>query len=127
MSRPVLDEAHIHPAIRTKLAENRQAIVREVMEAIEANDIVVVGMAMNPFPRKARKILEQAKQPFCYLEYGSYLSRWRERNALKMWTGWPTIPMVFVRGVLIGGSTELQKLVDSGELKTLLGRGAAAG
>jgi len=127
MSRPVLDEAHIHPAIRTKLAENRQAIVREVMEAIEANEVVVVGMAMNPFPRKARKILDQAKQPHRYLEYGSYLSRWRERNALKMWTGWPTIPMVFVKGVLIGGSTELQTLVDSGELKTLLGRGAAAG
>lgn len=126
MSRPVLDEAHIHPAIRTKLAENRQAIVREVMEAIGANDVVVVGMAMNPFPKKARKILEQAKQPYRYLEYGSYLSRWRERNALKMWTGWPTIPMVFVKGVLIGGSTELQTLVDSGELKTRLGRGAAA-
>ena len=126
MPRPVLDEAHIHPAIRTKLAENRQAIVREVMEAIEANDVVVVGMAMNPFPRKARKTLDQAKQPYRYLEYGSYLSRWRERNALKMWTGWPTIPMVFVKGVLIGGSTELQTLVDSGELKTLLGRGTAA-
>ncbi|MGO4395115.1 glutaredoxin domain-containing protein [Variovorax sp. M-6] len=125
MSRPVLDEAHIHPAIRTKLAENRLAIVREVMDAIEANDVVVVGMAMNPFPRKARKILDQAKQPYRYLEYGSYLSRWRERNALKMWTGWPTIPMVFVKGVLVGGATDLQKLVDSGELKTLL-RGSTA-
>lgn len=124
MSRPVLDEAHIHPAIRTRLAENRQAIVREVTDAIQANDIVVVGMAMNPFPRKARKILDQAKQPYRYLEYGSYLSRWRERNALKMWTGWPTLPMVFVKGVLIGGATDLQQLVDSGELKTMLGRSA---
>lgn len=120
MARPVLPESQIHPAIQAKLAENRQSIVREVMDAIQANDIVVVGMAMNPFPKKARKILEQAKLPHRYLEYGSYLSRWRERNALKMWTGWPTLPMVFVKGVLIGGATDLQKLVDSGELKTLL-------
>ena len=64
--------------------------------------------------------LEQAGQPFKYLEYGSYLGRWRERNALKLWTGWPTFPMVFVKGMLVGGSSELQALIDSGELKRLL-------
>ena len=37
-----------------------------------------------------------------------------------MWTGWPTFPMVFIRGVLIGGASELQALVDSGELARLL-------
>jgi glutaredoxin-related protein len=28
--------------------------------------------------------------------------------------------MVFVKGMLVGGATDLQKLIDSGELKTLL-------
>jgi len=121
MPRPILDEAHIHPAIRSRLAENRQALVREVMAAIAANDIVVVGMAMNPFPRKARKLLEDAKLPHRYLQYGSYLSQWRERNALKMWTGWPTFPMVFVKGVLVGGGKETEALIASGELKRTLG------
>lgn len=120
MTRPILDEVHIHPAIRAKLAENRQAIVREVIGAIATNDVVVVGMRVNPFVKKARKALETAGQPFKYLEYGSYLSHWRERNALKMWSGWPTLPMVFVKGVLVGGATDLQQLIDSGELKTLL-------
>ena len=58
--------------------------------------------------------------PHQYLEYGSYLSRWRERLALKMWAGWPTLPMVFVKGVLIGGADDLAKLIASGELKRLL-------
>ena len=44
----------------------------------------------------------------------------RERNALKMWTGWPTLPMVFVRGTLVGGANVLDKLIASGELKTML-------
>ena len=38
------------------------------------------------------------------------------RNALKMWCGWPTFPMVFVKGTLVGGADELQKLLESGEL-----------
>jgi glutaredoxin-related protein len=120
MPRPILDEDHIHPAIRTKVAGHQQAIVREVMEAVRTNDVVVVGMAMNPFPKKARAALEQAGQPFEYLEYGSYLSRWRERNALKLWTGWPTFPMVLVKGTLVGGAGELKALIDSGELRRML-------
>ena len=46
---------------------------------------------------------------------------WCIRNALKLWTGWPTFPMVFVKGVLVGGFDDLEKLHDSGEPKKLLG------
>ncbi len=120
MPRFLLDEAHIHPAIRSKIAGHQQAIVQEVMTAIRDNDVVVVGMGMNPFPKKARKALEAAGQAYRYLEYGSYLNTWRERNALKMWTGWPTFPMVFVKGILVGGAANLQTLIDSGELKKML-------
>ena len=121
MPRPVLDEAHIHPAIREKVAGSRQTLVREVMAAIASNDVLVVGMAMNPFPRKARKALDQAGQAYKYLQYGSYLSEWRDRNALKMWTGWPTFPMIFVKGSLVGGGKEIEALIASGELKRTLG------
>ena len=55
-------------------------------------------MAQNPFCRKARRLLDAAGVPYQYLEYGSYLGQWRKRNALKMWSGWPTFPMVFVQG-----------------------------
>ena len=126
MPRPLLDESHIHPAIRDKLAQSRQSLVREVVVALPQHDVVVVGMAMNPFPRKARKLLDAAGQPYQYLEYGSYLSQWRDRNALKMWTGWPTFPMIFVRGTLIGGAGELQALLQNGGLKKLLAPAGAA-
>ncbi|MBI2727878.1 MAG: glutaredoxin [Polaromonas sp.] len=122
MSRALLDETQIHPAIRNRLSSWHQSIVREVQAAVSANDVVVVGMGINPFVKKARKALDQAGIAFNYLEYGNYFSLWRERTALKMWTGWPTLPMVFVRGTLIGGATDLEKLIASGELKTLLGK-----
>jgi glutaredoxin-related protein len=117
MPRPILDEAHVHPAIRETVASRHVGILREVQEAIAANDVVVVGMAQNPFPRRARRTLEAAGIPHKYLEYGSYLREWQPRLALKMWTGWPTFPMVFVKGVLVGGAGDLEKLVKSGEVK----------
>ena len=77
-------------------------------------------MNANPFVRKARQALTAAGVAHEYLAFGGYASQWRRRNALKMWTGWPTFPMVFVRGTLIGGAAELQKCMASGELKGLL-------
>jgi len=122
MSRSILDETQIHPAVREIIANSHADIVREVQAAVAGNDIVVVGMAQNPMPKKARKLLDQQQLGYKYLEYGSYLRDWRRRNALKMWTGWPTFPMVFVKGVLVGGASDLQKLIDSGELARLLER-----
>jgi monothiol glutaredoxin len=120
MSRLLLDESKVHPAIRQAIDTYHQTIVREVQSAIGVHHVVVVGMRGNPFVRKARGALEAAGAAHHYLEYGSYLGMWRERNALKMWTGWPTLPMVFVRGILVGGATDLQKLIGSGEFASML-------
>ena len=121
MPRAILDEDHIHPAIRDKVAGAHRAIVEEVQAAIVATPLVVVGMRQNPFPRKARRLLDSAGLRYRYLEYGSYLSEWRRRNALKMWTGWPTFPMVFVKGTLVGGADDVERLLASGELQRMLG------
>ena len=117
MPRNILPEAQIHPAIRERIAKHHSDIVSEVQAAIASSDVVVVGMRQNPAVKKARKALDAAKIPYKYLEYGSYLGEWRRRNALKMWTGWPTFPMVFVNGVLVGGASDVAKLIQSGELK----------
>jgi glutaredoxin-related protein len=121
MPRFVLADAAIHPAIRDRIADHEASIVQEVKAAIASHAVVVVGMAGNPFPKKACRALESAGIAHRYLQYGSYLSGWRRRNALKMWTGWPTFPMVFVKGTLVGGASDLQALIASGEIKALLG------
>jgi glutaredoxin-related protein len=120
MPRRILDQSRIHPAIRDKLSNHHADIVHNVQAAALSNAVLVVGMAQNPHCRRARKLLTGAGVPFHYLEYGSYFSQWRQRNALKMWTGWPTLPMVFVRRQLVGGADDLQRLITSGELARLL-------
>ncbi|HEX4509342.1 MAG TPA: glutaredoxin [Burkholderiaceae bacterium] len=116
MSRAVLAESRVHPAIQERIAGQGRAIVDEVEAAVRAHRVVVVGMAMNPFPRKARRLLDAAGVAYHYLEYGSYLSGFRQRLPLKLWTGWTTFPMVFIDGMLIGGADDLGRQ-DLGALK----------
>ncbi len=110
VTRAILDEARISPAIRARIADEGKDVIAEVQAAVAANAVVVVGMKWNPFPRQARKWLDSAGIPYKYIEYGSYVSEWRKRLPLKLWTGWTTFPMVFVKGEFIGGATDLQRL-----------------
>ena len=120
MSRPLLDESRIHPAIRDRIGRGKTNLVERVERAVAEHDVVIVGMKQNPHPKKARSALTTKGVPFHYLEYGSYFSDWKARLLLKMWSGWPTFPMVFVRGTLVGGASDLERLIDSGELERLL-------
>jgi monothiol glutaredoxin len=120
MPRPILDESAIHPAIRAKLAGLHADLLAQAQAAVATHPVVVLGMAGNPFVGKARKLLADAGLAHEYIGIGSYFSEWRRRNALKMWTGWPTFPMVFVRGTLVGGADDLRRLITSGELQKLL-------
>ena len=120
MPRKLLDNNFIHPSIQDVVSDNQLEIMNEVTQAVENDDIVVIGMAVNPHVGTARKVLKNANLPFTYLQYGGYMSQWRKRNAIKMWSGWPTFPMVFVKGSLIGGASETQALLNSGELQKML-------
>lgn len=116
----MLSESAYTDHTATKISTFHHSVVTEVEEAIEREPLVVVGMAHNPHVRRARRALTDANIPFIYLEYGSYLSAWKPRLAIKMWSGWPTFPQVFVRGTLLGGNNELQAALADGSLRARL-------
>ncbi|MFL6695946.1 MAG: glutaredoxin [Vitreoscilla sp.] len=109
VTRQILDDSRVHPAIRARIAGEGREVIAEVEAAVAANRVVVVGMGWNPFPAKARKWLDAAAVPYKYLEYGNYASQWRKRLPLKLWTGWTTFPMIFVDGQFIGGFDDLAR------------------
>ena len=111
MTRPVLTEQQIHTDVQATIAQFNQDIVQEVQLAIAQHQVVVVGMTQNPVVKNVRALLSEAGISYHYLEYGSYFSQWKRRLALKMWTGWPTFPMVFRDGVLLGGCKEVKALI----------------
>jgi glutaredoxin-related protein len=118
--RPRLESGHIYPAAAEAIARFHADTVREVEEAVRKHPIVVVGMAQNPHVKKVRKALDEAGVAYHYLEYGSYFSEWKKRLAIKLWSGWPTFPQVFVRGRLLGGEDLTKAAIADGTLKSRL-------
>ncbi|MFQ3230955.1 glutaredoxin [Reinekea sp.] len=120
MTRRLLAIENVHTDILKKLGGGHTDVVDEVIAAVEATTVVVVGMKQNPFVKKARKLLDAQNVSFKYLEYGSYFNFWKPRLAIKMWSGFNTFPQVFVNGTLIGGYSDTKRLVESGALTELL-------
>ncbi len=124
-SRPRLDEKSVASAALSAMEGFHDDVVRKVKESVLGNRVVVVGMAQNPHVGNVRKALDEAGVTYAYLEYGSYFSKWRERLAIKLWSGWPTFPQVFVNGTLIGGEALTKAALADDSLKSSLGRVAA--
>ena len=109
--RTMLKPDDIHLNIKGEVANFQSDIVQEVTKTVAENRVVVVGMRYNPAVSKARDALTGSGIDFAYLEYGSYTSEWQRRLALKMWTGWPTFPIIFVDQKLIDGRKDLFALL----------------
>ncbi len=120
IERHLLRSPSLHETIRTTIAMHHRDIVEEVQRTVANHKVVVIGMGGNPFVLRARRLLRRAGIEYHYLGYGNYLMGWRRRNALKMWSGWPTFPMIFINGMLIGGFQDLRALSASGALDAVL-------
>jgi glutaredoxin-related protein len=118
--RPILADRNRSEHVREVIANLHAAIVEEVRSTVERDAVVVVGMQTNIFVKRARKALTAKGIAFTYLEYGGYRNMWQPRLAIKMWSGWPTFPQVFVRGTLIGGSNDLAKALADGSFEQRL-------
>ena len=116
-----LDEKSVAHAALSAMQSFHAAVVHDVQESVRLDRVVVVGMAQNPHVPRVRKALDEAGVKHTYLEYGSYLSKWRERLAIKLWSGWPTFPQVFVNGSLSGGEDLTKAALADGSLKSSLG------
>jgi glutaredoxin-related protein len=95
-------------------------VVQRVADAVATHDVVVVGMSVNPHVGRARAALTEAGIAYDYIELGGYHNQWKPRLAIKMWSGWPTFPQVFVKGRLVGGNSDLRAALADGTVKALL-------
>ncbi len=107
--RAVLQEKDMNPEASQFVNGYHRELVDTVQKAVQENEWVIVGMSANVFVRKARKHLSAHGLKFSYFEEGGYLSKWKNRLAIKLWSGWPTFPQVFHKGKLVGGYRELKK------------------
>jgi glutaredoxin-related protein len=114
--RDVLPDARVAPAAARQTHRFHRDYLEQVQQAVSKDHVVVVGMGQNPVVRRAKQALKKAGIAFTSIDHGNYLFGYRRRLAIKMWTGFPTFPQVFVDGVLIGGHHELKLMLAAGKL-----------
>jgi glutaredoxin-related protein len=115
--RDALPDARVAPAAARQRHRFHRDFVDEVKAAVARDHVVVVGMAQNPVVKKAKRILQARGIAFTSIDHGSYLSGYRRRLAIKMWAGFPTFPMIFLDGTLIGGCHEMEQMIEAGTFK----------
>ena len=106
--RKILSSAQVHPAAQKAMDDMHASTIQDIELAIKQHDWVIIGMAQNPVVKSAKKFLTAKNISFHSLDYGSYFSLWNLRLAIKLWSGWPTYPQIFHKGILIGGFSDLK-------------------
>ncbi len=100
------------------------AETRARIEQLLADNPVVLFMKGRPgapqcgFSAKAAGILDGLVGRYAHVDV---LSDPELREGIKLYGQWPTIPQLYVRGELLGGSDIIQQMHDSGELHEALG------
>ncbi|WP_309612324.1 Grx4 family monothiol glutaredoxin [Sphingomonas sp.] len=91
-------------------------------QLVKANDVLLFMKGSPLFPQcgfssRAIQILDHLEVPF---ETVDVLQDQEIRQGIKVYSDWPTIPQLYVRGEFVGGSDIMIEMFESGELKQLL-------
>tara|TARA_Y100001980_G_C14346460_1_gene158914 strand:- start:26 stop:367 length:342 start_codon:yes stop_codon:yes gene_type:complete len=99
----------------------------ELQQVVEENEIVIFmkGTPDQPqcgFSARGAQVISMVANELGMETFASVnvLSHPRARPALKEWSDFPTIPQIFVKGELIGGSDIALEMYQSGDLKRIL-------
>jgi monothiol glutaredoxin len=98
------------------------SVTDRIQKQIQDNPIILYMKGTPDFPQcgfsaRAVQILQQ-----CGAEY-AFVNVFEEpevRENLKLVSGWPTFPQLFVRGELMGGSDIMLEMFQNGELQKLV-------
>jgi monothiol glutaredoxin len=95
-------------------------------DIVNKNDVVLFmkGTALFPqcgFSSRAIAILDRLGAQY---ETVDVLQDPEIRQGIKEYSDWPTIPQLYVKVELVGGSDIMMEMFESGELKQLLGADA---
>jgi len=103
--------------------ELQEQVRQQIAEQI-ANNPVVLYMKGTPrapmcgFSAKAVQVLQANNLPLFFSV--NVLEDSLVREGIKVFSNWPTIPQLYVRGEFIGGCDIMLEMHQSGEMKTLL-------
>jgi len=95
-----------------------------IQQQIAENDVILFmkGNAQAPmcgFSAKAVNILKSCGVPFAAVDV---LQNEEIRQGIKVYSNWPTIPQLYIKGEFIGGSDIISEMFASGELQEIIAK-----
>ena len=95
----------------------------QIKEQVTSNPVVLYmkGTPRAPmcgFSATAVKILQACNLPLFFSV--NVLDEPEIREGVKIFSDWPTVPQLYIRGEFVGGCDIMREMYESGELKTLL-------
>ena len=93
-----------------------------IADAVKTNDVVLFMKGTPDSPRcgfssLAVQILDHVGASFVGVDI---LQDEGLREGIKIYTDWPTIPQLYVKGEFVGGSDIVREMFNTGELQTLM-------
>jgi monothiol glutaredoxin len=100
-------------------AQEQPDMQEQIKQTVTDNDIVLFMKGNANFPQcgfsgKAIQILQTLEADFVTVDV---LSNDAVREGIKVYSNWPTIPQLYVKGEFLGGSDIMTEMYESGELK----------
>ena len=91
-------------------------------EIVNKNDIVLFMKGTPLFPQcgfssRAVAMLEHMNVPY---ESVDVLQDMDIRQGIKVYSDWPTIPQLYVKGEFVGGSDIMMEMFEAGELQQMM-------
>ncbi len=106
---------------------NAESVNERIRTTLENNDIVLFMKGTPEFPQcgfsgRSIQLLNACGAKFASVDV---LANAEIREGIKRYANWPTIPQLYVKGELIGGSDILLELYKSGRLQELVANATA--
>lgn len=98
------------------------AVQEQIQQIIDSNDVVLFmkgtpDIPMCGFSGAVAQVLKHYQVTFHGI---NVLDDPEIREGIKVFSDWPTIPQLYVRGEFIGGCDIIRELHESGELQEIL-------
>ena len=98
------------------------ATLESIRNTVESHDVVLFMKGTPLFPQCGFSSLVSRVLQHMGVDYHSVnvLEDMDVREGIKVYSDWPTIPQLYVKGEFIGGCDIVKEMYETGELKALL-------
>ncbi|CAL7941167.1 unnamed protein product [Xylocopa violacea] len=91
----------------------------QVQQLIASDTIVIFSKTRCPYCRMAKEVFDSLQKKYTAIELDERDDGDDIQSILGELTGARTVPRVFVKGVCLGGGTDVKKLYENGEIQKM--------